>query len=100
MAEITLVLAGKPRKGGELPPLKGMGKEKPEEAPEMEPKPTKESARFWDESNPHVCDTCEHRVDTGCSKVEGVDFDDCDQTLSGCSEWEAAGGEEEAEEVE
>lgn len=103
MAEIAFVITGKPQKGS-LPPLKRVD-EKPEmkEDPEdKEPgkKASREDAGFWDEAQPHTCDTCGCREGTGCEKVEGVDFDESDQTLSGCSMWQSAESEDEGEETE
>lgn len=59
-----------------------------------------DEAGFWNESAPRICETCGHREEAGCRKVDGVDWEECDQTLSGCSEWESGESEEPEEEAE
>lgn len=107
MPEVAFIIAG-PKRKGEPPPLEKLGKGAPaakhpgkpmieiEAEGEQGGQMNQAEAGFWSEAAPHICDTCAHRQDSGCAKVAGVDFDECDQTLSGCREWEG-GGEMETE---
>lgn len=116
MPEITFVLTGKPKRGP-LPPLKRMDAKEAAETGSEPKKPgitmvdastkekpagkmTQDEAGFWNESAPRICETCGYREEGGCRKVDGVDWEECDQTLSGCSKWEAEGAEEDEGEAE
>ena len=108
MAEIAFILTGKPKRGG-LPPFKRMEEKESEESKpamaagkeslgmKLAGKAPREEVGFWDESAPQICETCGHRKGAECGAVDGVNFDECDQTLSGCSKWEAGEAREEEE---
>lgn len=101
----VVIMVGVPRKG-EPPRFQGAGSQEPARKggdPAVGTpvgSPDLSDAGFWDHTNPHVCERCEHFSKNKCGHFPEVDFEVSDASFSGCNEWEGKEEDEEEDEEE